>query len=215
MHAIILLGGPGAGKGTAAKMLGDGTPYLHISTGDMLREAVKNSTEVGREAESYMKRGELVPDDVIIQIVEQKLAGGHADDAYLFDGFPRTVPQADLLNASFDRRGAAVRFVFNLDAPVEALVTRLSGRRICRACGANYHVVNIPPREEGVCDSCGGELYQRADDEEDTIRHRIDVFREQTAGLIDYYAARNLLVTINAGGTPEQTADAIDRVLNS
>lgn len=198
MEAIILLGPPGSGKGTAAERLKDRSAYTHVATGDMLREAVKAGTDVGREAESYMQKGELVPDDVIIRIVEERLDRGSADDRYMLDGFPRTPVQAELLEQSFGRRNGRIRHVFFLDTPRDVLISRLSGRRVCRACGATYHVVNIPPRQEGVCDACGGELYQRADDSPATIENRLEVYNRQTEALIARYEGQGLLVRVNS-----------------
>jgi adenylate kinase len=213
MKAIILLGAPGAGKGTAAEGIKERAGYTHVSTGDMLREAVKKGTAVGREAEAYMKRGELVPDGIIIRIVEARLDQGAPDAAYMFDGFPRTLPQAELLDQSLGRRGSAISFVFYLDAPRDSLISRLAGRRICRGCGANYHVVNIPPKKAGVCDACGGELYQRPDDQEATVVNRLDVFVRQTQALIDYYDRKGVLVRVDSARPREETIAEICRRL--
>jgi len=198
MNAIVLLGAPGAGKGTAAERIRTETDYKHISTGDMLREAVKAHTPVGTQAEAYMKRGELVPDSIMVCLVEERLSRGVASDKYMFDGFPRTIEQAKLLDAVLGKLNAKVDYVFYLDAPRELLLSRLTGRRICRSCGANYHVVNIPPKKAGVCDACGGELYQRSDDTEATIGTRLEVFKEQTKSLIEYYSQRGVLVRVDA-----------------
>lgn len=177
----------------------------------MLREAVKQGTPVGREAEAYMKRGELVPDAIIIRIVEERLDKGAAGDAYMFDGFPRTLEQARLLDASLARRGAKVDGVFQLDAPRDLLMARLTGRRVCRACGATFHLINIPPKRPGVCDACGGELYQRADDQENTILNRLDVYERQTASLIQYYVKQGVLVNVNAARPRQETVAEILR----
>ena len=198
MKTIILLGGPGAGKGTLAEGIRNSSPFLHVSTGDMLREAVKNGTTVGKKAEGFMKRGELVPDDVIIGIVEERLAKGDQNAAYMFDGFPRTLEQARLLDESLARHASMVNKVFLLDAPRELLITRLTGRRVCKKCGQGYHVVNIPPKQSGICDLCGGELYQRADDSEATILNRLDVYTKQTESLISYYEKKGVLVRVNS-----------------
>lgn len=214
MKAIILLGAPGAGKGTAAERIKGESGYIHVSTGDMLREAVKAGTDVGAEAEGYMKRGELVPDAVMLRIVEERLNRGNPDDAYMFDGFPRTVAQAELLEQVLTRLGGTLDDVFFLDAPREVLISRLTGRRICRACGANYHVVNIPPKQEGICDACGGELYQRPDDCEATIVNRLDVFNRQTESLIAYYEAKGLLTRVDSAQGAEQLAAEMKRLLD-
>ncbi|MBN1268895.1 MAG: nucleoside monophosphate kinase, partial [Kiritimatiellae bacterium] len=179
-------------------------------TGDMLREAVKQGRPVGLEARSYMEKGELVPDDVIIRLVEERLKAGPADGRYLFDGFPRTDQQARLLDELMASAGGRVSHVFLLEVPREILVDRLAGRRICRQCGAVYHVRNIPPRVDGLCDACGGEIYQRADDCEETVLNRLDVYKKQTASLIDYYDGKGILVRVN--GAQERTRTEADIV---
>lgn len=198
MNAILLLGAPGSGKGTTADGIGKQSAFIHVATGDMLRAALKNGTELGLKAEGYMKKGELVPDDVIIGLVEERLDAGSVDDAYMFDGFPRTTPQAELLEQSLTKRGATLSQVFYLDAPRELLIKRLCGRRICRDCGANFHVENIPPKKEGVCDLCSGELYQRADDHVETIVNRLEVFNRQTESLIALYEQKGVLVRVDS-----------------
>lgn len=212
MKAIILLGAPGAGKGTIAEGIKAASSFLHVSTGDMLREAVKQGTPVGRQAEAYMKRGELVPDDVIIGLVEQRVAAGSAGDAYMFDGFPRTMEQARLLDECLARHQGRVMRVFLLDASRDLLISRLTGRRICRKCGANYHIVNIPPKRAGVCDACGGDLYQRPDDQESTILNRLDVYARQTESLIAYYEKKGVLVRIDSS---RHRQDVIAEVLRA
>jgi adenylate kinase len=207
------LGAPGAGKGTIAEGIAAGSRFAHVSTGDMLREAVKKGAAVGREAEAYMKRGELVPDETILRIVEARVDAGGADAAYMFDGFPRTLKQAELLDRMLERHQGRVNHVFLLDAPRDLLITRLTGRRVCRKCGAGYHVVNIPPRKAGVCDACGGELYQRPDDQEATILNRLDVYERQTKELIEYYDRKNLLVRIDSARHREVTvAEILDHL---
>ena len=207
MKAIILLGAPGAGKGTLAEGVRNGTDYLHVSTGDMLRAAVKAGTPTGLEAKSYLEAGELVPDDVILRIVGERLAQGNPDDKYMFDGFPRTLEQAGALDATLAKLGAQVNQVFLLEVPTPVIVSRLSGRRICRGCGAVYHLVNIPPKVAGVCDQCGGtDLYQRPDDSEATVLNRLEVYERQTASLIDFYDKKGILVRIDAGTTPQAAA---------
>lgn len=198
MKVIILLGAPGAGKGTAAEGIKAVTDFIHISTGDILREAVKNGTAIGKEAEAFMRRGELVPDAIMIRLVEERLDQGHDSSAYMFDGFPRTQEQAELLDKTLSKRQSRVGAVFYLEANRELLISRLSGRRLCRQCGANYHVVNIPPKKAGICDLCGGELYQRTDDKEATIATRLDVFARQTEALIAYYEHRRVLIRIDS-----------------
>ena len=198
MEAIVLLGAPGAGKGTTAEGIVGKTRYIHLATGDMLREAVKNRSALGVQAEGFMKRGELVPDDVIVKIVEERISGGSKDSWYMFDGFPRTLEQAKLLEASVKNLGGRVTHVFYLDAPRELLISRLTGRRICRKCGRNFHMINIPPKKEGVCDLCGGELYQRADDQQETILNRLEVFTKQTESLVAHYEKEGILCRIDS-----------------
>jgi len=213
MEAIILLGAPGSGKGTAAERLREETAYLHVSTGDMLRAAVKEGGELGQQADSYMKKGELVPDEIIIRLVEERMDAGDKDDQYMFDGFPRTVAQAELLEAALEKRGGNMRKVFFLDSPREVLVSRLAGRRICRKCGRNYHVVNIPPAQEGVCDLCGGELYQRPDDCEDTVLNRLDVYNRQTESLIARYEEQGALVRVDSDSSVDELVNGIKKFL--
>lgn len=213
MKAIILLGAPGAGKGTLAEGVRSATDYIHVSTGDMLRAAIKGGTPTGLEAKAWMDKGELVPDDVILRIVGERLAQGQATDQYMFDGFPRTLEQARRLDVTLERLGAHVDQVFLLEVPTPVIVSRLSGRRICKSCGAVYHVTNIPPKVEGVCDQCGGPLYQRPDDSEATVLNRLDVYQRQTASLIDFYETKGLLVRINAGTTPQDaTAELLSKL---
>lgn len=203
MKAIILLGAPGAGKGTLAEAVRAATDYIHVSTGDMLRAAIKAGSKTGLEAKAFMEKGELVPDDVILRIVGERLGQGQPADKYLFDGFPRTLEQARRLDETLAKLGAAVNQVFLLEVPTPVIVSRLSGRRICKGCGAVYHVTNIPPKQEGVCDHCGGPLYQRPDDSEATVLNRLEVYQRQTASLVDYYEQQGLLIRINAGTTPQ------------
>jgi adenylate kinase len=212
VKTIILLGAPGAGKGTIAEGIRGACPFVHISTGDMLREAVKAGSAVGKQAEAFMKRGELVPDDVIIKLVEERLDRGQRDDAYMFDGFPRTLAQARLMDESLGRRSSKVDFVFLLEAPRDLLMARLTGRRVCRQCGQGYHVINIPPKQAGVCDICGGVLYQRADDQEATILNRLDVYTQQTESLISFYDKKGILVRVDSARSRHEAVAEILRV---
>ncbi len=204
MKAIILLGAPGAGKGTLAEAVRDQAGFKHVSTGDMLRAAVRGQTQTGLEAKRYMDAGELVPDDVIMRIVGERLAQGAADEKYMFDGFPRTLAQAEMFDATLAKMGASVSQVFLLEVSAEAIVKRLGGRRICRGCGAVYNIAFIPPKKEGVCDQCGGELYQRDDDKEATVLNRLEVYERQTASLVDFYEKKGILVRVNAAGSPQE-----------
>lgn len=215
MNAIILLGGPGAGKGTLAEALKKETDLIHVSTGDMLRAAVQSGSEVGNEAKAYMDAGELVPDSVILRIIEERIDSEEASARFMFDGFPRTLEQAEGLESIIQARRGTLQNVFNLVVPRDVLIARLTGRRVCKACGAVFHVVNMPPKKEGVCNVCGGELFQRADDTEATIGNRLEVYNRQTAPLIEHYRQQNLLVDIDASGEPQQTVDAVLRVLQA
>lgn len=215
MEAIILLGAPGSGKGTAAERLKSECGLLHVSTGDMLREAVKARTALGLEADGYMKRGELVPDGLILKLVDERLDKGGADARYMFDGFPRTTAQAEQLEEMFLRRRGKVTNVFFLDAPRAVLMQRLTGRRVCRACGAVFHVANMPPKKSGICDACGGELYQRADDSEATIANRLDVYNRQTESLIAWYSAKGLLIRVDSARNVDLLVKEVSAILGA
>jgi adenylate kinase len=199
IQAIILLGAPGAGKGTLAEGLKGKTDFVHISTGDMLRAEVKAGSPLGLEAKGFMASGALVPDALILKMIAARLDAGPATARYMFDGFPRTLEQAQGLEELFARRNGRIIKVFLFEVARDVVVERIAGRRVCRQCGAVYHVRNIPSKKEGVCDQCGGALYQRPDDNEQTVLNRLDVFQKQTAGLIQHYAARGVLAKINAG----------------
>jgi adenylate kinase len=215
MEAIILLGAPGSGKGTAAERLKTDCGLAHVSTGDMLREAVKAGTPLGLEADGYMKRGELVPDGLIMRLVESRLDKGASDARYMFDGFPRTTAQAELLEQTFQRRNGRVTRVFFLDAPRSVLMQRMTGRRVCRACGGVFHVVNMPPRKQGICDTCGGELYQRSDDSEATIANRLDVYNRQTESLISWYEGKRLLSRVDSSRNAAVLVKEIRSILDA
>ena len=187
MLRTILLGPPGAGKGTQAVKIVEKYGIPHISTGDIFRENIKNGTELGKKAQEYMNRGELVPDDLVIEIATDRLLKDDCKNGFLLDGFPRTVYQAEKLDEFLAAQGGKIDKVLDIAVGKDELITRLTGRRVCKACGASFHVVNIPPKKEGVCDYCGGELIQRADDNLETVTNRIDVYDAQTKPLIDYY----------------------------
>lgn len=213
MKVTVLLGAPGSGKGTIAEKIRDACGLVHLSTGDALRAAVKAGTEVGKQAEAFMTKGELVPDDVIVKIVEDRFDAGNGDEHFLFDGFPRTKNQAELMEQGLASRGASMAHVILLDAPRDVLMERLTGRRICRQCGQSFHVKNIPPKVDGVCDSCGGELYQRKDDQEETIANRLEVYKGQTEELIARYEEKGLLVKVDSNTPADACAAEIAKVI--
>lgn len=199
---VILLGPPGAGKGTQAEGIVKEFGLVHISTGDMLRAAVKNQTEMGLKAQEYMTAGALVPDEVVIGIVRDRIAEPDvADKGFLLDGFPRTVNQAEELDKVLSSMDKSIDAVVNIVVADEELLSRLTGRRICKSCQKPYHVMFKPPKADGVCDDCGGELYQRADDTIETVKNRLDVYHNQTAPLIGYYKNQSILVDIDGTKT--------------
>lgn len=198
MRAIILLGAPGSGKGTAAGDIINKRGYEHLSTGDMLRESVRRGDELGQYAKGFMDRGELIPDEVIDRIVAARIARGGPDAKYLLDGFPRSVVQAGKLDELLAGYGAKVNAVMCLEVPTELIIRRMSGRRSCKQCGAVYNIHTQKPKVEGVCDNCGIPLVQRADDEEATVRKRLDIYERQTAPLIDLYEKRGILHRVDS-----------------
>lgn len=194
---LVLMGLPGAGKGTQAEKIVEKYGVPHISTGDMFRTAMKDGTELGLKAKSFMDKGELVPDEVTIGIVRERLSKDDCQTGFLLDGFPRTVPQAEALEAILTGLMRNIDFVINIDVNKDILMDRLTGRRICKDCGATYHLVFNPPYKEGVCDRCGGELYQRADDNAETVQNRLDVNVKQAQPLLDFYDSKGYLRDIN------------------
>ena len=202
---VVLLGPPGCGKGTQAEKMGDDLGYVKLSTGDMLREAVRNQTELGLKAKTYMDAGGLVPNDLIIGLMKEKIEGL---DKIILDGFPRTVEQADALAEQVD-----IDIAINIDVPDEELISRLTQRRSCPDCNAVYHLANKPPAKEGVCDKCGAALYQRDDDKEETVKNRLEVYRKNTFPLIEYYEKRGKLVTIPGVGDISEIYSAVKKSL--
>lgn len=212
---LILLGPPGCGKGTQAKLLTEKYRIPQISTGDILREAVKQETPMGMEAKSYMNAGKLVPDAVVIGIIQDRLKQGDCENGFILDGFPRTVVQAEALDATLASMQKKIEHALSITVEDEELLGRLTGRRTCRSCGAMYHVLFNPPKKEGTCGACSGELYQRDDDKEATIRNRLSVYAQQTAPLIDYYREKGLLRTIAGTGEIEEILEKIQAVLEA
>jgi adenylate kinase len=194
---LLIMGPPGAGKGTQAEVMVKELNISHISTGDMFRAAIKEGTEMGKKAKEYMDAGQLVPDEVVVGMVKERLTIPDCQNGFLLDGFPRTLAQADALSATLDKMAIKLDGVINIDVPRARLMARLTGRRICRSCGASFHVEFNAPKQAGVCNSCGGELYQREDDNEATVSSRLDVYEAQTQPLIAYYANKGQLINVN------------------
>lgn len=211
---IILMGPPGAGKGTLAKQL-IALGYVHISTGDMFREAIKGGTELGKLADSYIKRGDLVPDEVTIGLVKERLSKDDCANGFLLDGFPRTLPQAEALETLTKEIARPIDAVINLDCEHDELVRRISGRRVCKNCGAPYHINTMKPKVEGVCDICGGPLYQRNDDNEEALKVRLSHYVNETKPLLDFYDQRGLLTNFNSLKGSAVTFDEISKFLKS
>lgn len=212
---IILMGLPGAGKGTQASKIIKKYPIPHISTGDMFRLAIKNETELGKEAKSYMDKGELVPDSVTIGIVKERLSQSDAKEGFLLDGFPRTVEQAQALNDIMDELHTQIDRTINVDVDEEELMNRLTGRRICEICGTAYHLVFNPPKQEGVCDLDGGKLYQREDDNPETVANRLEVNLKQTQPLLDFYKEQGVLVNVDGSKDIDDVFVEIDDILQN
>ena len=212
---LILLGPPGAGKGTQAQRMVERYRIPQISTGDILRAAVKESTPLGMKAKGFMDRGQLVPDEIVIGIIEERLKAKDCNSGFILDGFPRTIPQAEALQPILAKLGKKIDHVINIEVDSEELVRRLTGRRTCKNCGAMFHVLFQPPKKEGLCDRCGGTLYQRADDNEEAIRTRLNEYGKQTAPLIQYYRGKKTLRSIQGVGGPDQIFEQIARVLDA
>ncbi len=208
---IIMLGAPGAGKGTQAAVLSEHFGIPTISTGNMIREALKNGTEMGLKAKSFMDEGKLVPDEVVIGIVKERLTGDDCKEGFILDGFPRTIPQAEALYAM----GVDIQFVINIDVPDERIINRMSGRRVCENCGRPYHLVNLKPKKDGVCDDCGGTLVQRKDDHPDTVLARLDVYHKETEPLADYYRKQGKLVNVEGQDVVDETTALILRAIEA
>jgi adenylate kinase len=210
---IVLFGPPGAGKGTQAKFLAEEFNIPHISTGDILRENVKKGTALGMKARSYMDKGELVPDQLLNDLVRSRLEEPDTKKGFLLDGYPRTIPQAKALDEVMDDLNRKLSAVVNIDVGTSALVKRLSGRRICKSCGSSYHVAFNPPKVKDTCDTCAGELYQRADDTEEAIKNRLAVYKKQTQPVLDYYKKKGVLVDIDGDTEIEEVKADVIRAL--
>ena len=208
---LVFLGPPGAGKGTQAKKLAEDKGFVHISTGDILRDAVRKGTPLGKKAKEYMERGELVPDDLMVALIEEVFPEGRG---VVIDGFPRTVPQAEALDRMLSKRGIRVDRAVLFDISDEEVITRLTGRRSCPNCGAVYHMKFNPPRRDEVCDRCGTKLLQREDDREEVVRRRLKVYREQTAPLVDYYRSKGILITLDASRPIEEVYQDLKRLVD-
>ena len=210
---IIMLGAPGAGKGTQAKMIADKYSVPHISTGDIFRANIKNGTELGKEAKKYMDQGLLVPDELTVKLLLDRVANDDCKNGYVLDGFPRTIPQAEVLDNALNELGDKIDYAINVDVPDENIINRMSGRRACVACGATYHIVHIPPKAEGICDRCGEGLILRDDDKPETVKNRLDVYHEQTQPLIDFYEKKGVLKTVDGTIPMEDVFNSIVNIL--
>ncbi len=192
-----MLGAPGAGKGTQAKLIAEKYGIPHVSTGDIFRANIKEGTDLGKEAKSYMDKGQLVPDELTVRILLDRVAKDDCKNGYVLDGFPRTIPQAQVLDEEVSKMGDKIDFAINVDVPDENIVRRMGGRRACLKCGATYHIEHIPPKKEGICDTCGSELVLRDDDKPETVKNRLDVYHKQTQPLIEYYDKKDILKTVD------------------
>ena len=212
---IIMLGAPGAGKGTQAKMIAEKYGIPHISTGDIFRYNIKNGTELGKEAKKYMDQGLLVPDELTVKILLDRVAQDDCKNGYVLDGFPRTIPQAEVLEEALTKLGDRIDYAINVEVPDENIVKRMGGRRACVNCGATYHIEHVPPKKEGICDKCGAELILRDDDKPETVTKRLSVYHEQTRPLISFYADKHVLYTVDGTQNMEQVFEAITKILGA
>ena len=212
---IIMLGAPGAGKGTQAKRIAAQYQIPHISTGDIFRANIKEGTELGKKAKSYMDQGLLVPDELTLELIMDRFQNPDCANGYVLDGFPRTIPQAEALTAALEKNGDSIDYAINVEVPDENIITRMSGRRACLACGATYHVVYAPTKEEGVCDRCGEKLVLRDDDKPETVKKRLDVYHSQTQPLIDYYTKQGKLAEVDGTQSVDAVFDAIVKILGA
>ena len=211
---IIMLGAPGAGKGTQAKKISERYSIPHISTGDIFRANIKNGTELGKKAKEYMDKGLLVPDELVVDLVVDRLSQADCEKGCVLDGFPRTIPQAEALDAALEAKNEKVDYAIDIEVPDEIIIARMSGRRACLSCGATYHIVHVPPKKEGICDACGSELVLRDDDKAETVKKRLDVYHEQTQPLIDYYCGKKLLIEIDGTKSMDEVTEAVFELLD-
>ncbi len=212
---IIMLGAPGAGKGTQAKMIADEYGIPHISTGDIFRANLKAGTELGKKAKVYMDQGLLVPDELTCDLVVDRISEDDCKNGFILDGFPRTIPQAECLTDALEKMDDAMDYAIDIDVPDEAIIERMSGRRACLNCGATYHIVNVPPKVEGICDRCGSPIVLRADDEPETVKKRLAVYHEQTQPLVDYYSGQGILRSVDGTMDMMEIFNAIKALLNA
>lgn len=210
---IIMLGAPGAGKGTQAKLIADTYGLPHVSTGDIFRMNIKNGTQLGMEAKTYMDQGLLVPDELTVRILLDRVGQDDCKNGYVLDGFPRTIPQAEVLEDALTKLGDQIDFAINVEVPDENIIRRMGGRRACLSCGATYHIEHVPPKKEGICDVCGQELVLRDDDKPETVKNRLRVYQEQTQPLIDFYTKKGVLRTVDGTQDMQDVFSAIKEIL--
>lgn len=210
---IIMLGAPGAGKGTQAKRIAEKYDIPHISTGDIFRANIKNGTELGKKAKTYMDQGLLVPDELVVDLVVDRVAQDDAKNGYVLDGFPRTIPQAEALDAALEKINDKVDYAIDVDVPDSNIIDRMSGRRACVGCGGTYHIVYNPTKAEGVCDACGGQLILREDDKPETVENRLKVYHDQTQPLIDYYTNKSILKSVDGTKDMNEVFENIVKIL--
>ena len=210
---IIMLGAPGAGKGTQAKKIAETYNIPHVSTGDIFRMNIKNGTELGMEAKKYMDQGLLVPDELTVRILLDRVAQDDCKNGYVLDGFPRNIPQAEVLEDALSKLGDQIDYAIDVEVPDENIIRRMSGRRACLSCGATFHIEHVPPKKEGVCDQCGQELVLRDDDKPETVKNRLQVYHEQTQPLIDFYSGKGVLRTVDGTQDMQDVFDAIVEIL--
>ena len=210
---IIMLGAPGAGKGTQAKKIAAKYAIPHISTGDIFRANIKNNTELGQKAKTYMDKGELVPDELVVDLIMDRFKEADCANGYVLDGFPRTIPQAEALDKALSANGESVDYAINVEVPDENIINRMSGRRACVGCGATYHIQFNPTKVEGICDACGEKLILRDDDKPETVKNRLSVYHEQTQPLIEYYLGKGVLKEVDGTQPMDNVFDAIVKIL--